>query len=71
MAELIAVATLHLVHVARLSALVSTMALTIAVAADDLLLLSALLGRMAFFAAVEASAVAAATLRAIAREMAG
>lgn len=71
MAILVAVSALHLFHVARLGAFIGTMSLAIAVAASDFLRVRALLGRMAFFAAVKAGmGSAAATLGAVAREVA-
>ena len=67
-AELITVAALHLCHVLRLRALTRGVALTIAVAADNLLLLGAVASPVTFLATVVAAA-AAATLGAIAGEM--
>lgn len=69
MTEFIAVAALDLGHVLGLRALARGVALTVTVAADDLLLLGAVTSAVAFLTTVVTGAAAATTLGAIAGEM--
>lgn len=70
MAKLVTVTALDLVHVLRLGAFARGMALAIAVAANDLLLLGAVSGTVTFLATVVTAAATTTTLRTVAREVA-